>query len=280
LPRTPNTIAFQGALGAYSHLACTTKFPGIDVLPCPTFDDVFEALERGDARIGMIPIENSLAGRVADIHRLLPKSPFHIIAEHYQPVDHQLLVSPGATRESVEVALSHPQALAQTRSYLRRHHITPKAHADTASAARYVADQKDPTLAAVASRLAGELYGLQTLDSNIQDMRSNTTRFVVLSPEPNETPRTPGQYITSCLFQVRNLPAALYKALGGFATNGVNLLKLESYQLGGFRWTRFAIDVDGHPSDPPVARALEELRYFSTELRILGAYPASRPDDL
>ncbi|MCB9680166.1 MAG: prephenate dehydratase [Alphaproteobacteria bacterium] len=270
----PRRVAFQGELGAYSHLACRAACPDHAVMPCPSFDAVFDAVEGGQAELGMLPVENSQAGRVADIHRLLPQRSLHIIGEHYQPVHHQLLGVPGATRAQVREARSHPQALAQCRTYLHRHAIKPVASRDTSGAALDVAALGDPGVAALASTLAGELAGLTVLDADIEDAADNTTRFLVMAESARDPGATAGPLVTSCLFRVRNIPAALYKALGGFATNGVNLHKLESYQLGGFRWAQFAIDFEGHPAVPAVARAMEELRFFSHELRVLGTYPA------
>jgi len=270
---TPRVLAFQGFPGAYSHLACRALHPDATVLPCSTFDAVFDAVEQGRADLAVIPVENSQAGRVTDIHRLLPQRRLYVIAEHYQPVHHQLVGLPGASLDKIRHVRSHPQALAQCRVYLTERGYEPVAARDTAEAAVEVLRGEDPTVAAISSRVAAEIHGLSILDHDIEDAHDNTTRFLVMSPTPVDPPRGV-PLVTSCVFSVRNIPAALYKALGGFATNGINLLKIESYQVGGaFRWTRFAIDFEGHPADAPVARALEELRFFSTELRLLGTYP-------
>jgi prephenate dehydratase len=256
-------------------MACDAVCPDITTRPCSSFDAVFDAVEKHMADLAMIPVENSQAGRVADIHRLLPERGLHIIAEHYQPVNHQLLAVPGATRDQIQVVRSHPQALAQCRAYLRAQGYEPQATSDTAGAAQDVALEGDPSVAAIASAMAGRIYGLDTLDTDIQDGRANTTRFLLMSRDKLDPGPDAGPLITSCLFRVRNIPAALYKALGGFATNGVNLLKLESYQLGGeFAWTQFAIDMEGHPTHVSLTHALEELEFFCDELRVLGTYPA------
>ena len=270
-----HSVAFQGLRGAYSQLACREAVPGMAPLPCDTFEDAFAAVGEGRARYAMIPIENSLAGRVADIHHLLPDSGLYIVAEHFQRVQHQLLVPGGATLEGIERVHSHIHALSQCRGFLRRHGYSPTVHADTAGAAAEVARRGDPADAAIASSLAAETYGLEILKGHIEDAEHNTTRFVLLStrqerPEPDSDP-----CMTSFVFRVRNVPAALYKAMGGFATNGVNMVKLESYQLGGsFAATQFYADIEGHPDLPAVARALDELQYFSTHVKILGVYPA------
>jgi prephenate dehydratase len=268
------TVAFQGAHGAFSHMACALACPELEPLPCNTFDEVFDAVEEGRACRAMIPVENSQAGRVVDIHRLLPERSLHIIGEHFHAVHHQLLAVPGATLADVRIVRSHPQALAQCWRYLRSRGLEAHAASDTAGAAKEVAALGDPRIGAIASTMAGRIYGLECLDSNIEDARGNTTRFLLMSREPHDPGPDTGPVITSCLFRVRNLPAALYKALGGFATNGVNLLKLESYQLGGFAWTQFSIDLEGHPEHPLVAHALHELRFFCEELRVLGTYRA------
>jgi prephenate dehydratase len=251
-------------------------FPQLDALACATFEDALGAVKGGEARYAMIPIENSVAGRVADIHHLLPGAGLHIVGEHFLRVRHQLLAVPGASLETVRKALSHTQALGQCRSTLRRLGIKPVPEADTAGSARLVAESQDPTLAAIASSLAAEIYGLKILAHDIEDEQHNTTRFLVLAHDAANAKAGDGPVVTTFIFRVRNVPAALYKAMGGFATNGVNMTKLESYQLNGrFVATMFYADVEGHPDDPPVARALEELGFFSTEVHILGAYPAS-----
>ena len=273
---TEKTIAFQGAPGAYSDMACRAVFPDWTTLPCPDFEGAFAALAEARAERAMIPIENSSAGRVADIHHLLPGSGLHIVGEHFQKVEHQLLAPQGATLETIHTVHSHVQALGQCRNFLRARGFRPEVHADTAGAAAEVAERGDPGHAAVASALAGSLYGLQTLLPDVHDLKHNTTRFVVMAREPIDHPRESGPTITSFVFRVRSVPAALYKALGGFATNGVNITKLESYIIdGSFRVAQFYADVEGHPEDRLVRLALEELAFFSREVRILGVYAAS-----
>ncbi len=277
-PGTPETrIAFQGQPGAYSHLACQEKFPERDAFPCPTFEDAFAAVKEGRANLGMIPIENSLAGRVADIHHLLPDSGLYVVGEHFHRVRHQLLAPPGATLDSVKRALSHEQALSQCRFVLRDLGIEAVRRADTAGAAREVAERGDPAEAAVASTLAGEIYGLQVLRSHIEDRLGNTTRFIVMARNrADPDPRSDTAALTSIIFQVRSVPAALYKALGGFATNGVNVVKLESYMTDSFfTVAQFYAEIEGHVADPAVERAFDELKYFSTVFRVLGCYPVS-----
>jgi prephenate dehydratase len=269
-------VSYQGEPGANSHLACREVFPDLDAAPCATFEDALAAVKTGDARYAMIPIENSVAGRVADIHHLLPGAGLFIVGEHFLRVRHQLLGIPGASLQTVKKALSHTQALGQCRSTLRKLGLKPVPEADTAGSARLIAEARDPMLAAIASSLAAEIYGLKILAHDIEDEQHNTTRFLVLANEPANARAGDGPVVTTFIFRVRNVPAALYKALGGFATNSVNMTKLESYQLDGrFVATMFYADIEGHPDDPPVKRALEELRYFCTEFKILGAYKAS-----
>jgi prephenate dehydratase len=270
-----DTIAFQGQPGAYSDLACRSALPMMATLPCTSFEDAFAAVRDGQAARAMIPIENSLAGRVADIHHLLPNSGLHIVAEHFQRVNHQLLAPKGATIEGLRTIESHVQALSQCRRLIRELRLKPLVRADTAGAAADVAARGDPTAAAIASSLAGEIYGLDILRADIEDAEHNTTRFIVLAPEP--APPPPGTpTVTSLVFRVRSVPAALYKAMGGFATNGLNITKLESYILDGrFTVAQFYADVEGHPEETPLRLALEELRFFSTEVKILGSYPAN-----
>ncbi|MEX0759903.1 MAG: prephenate dehydratase [Tistlia sp.] len=273
---TVTTIAFQGAPGAYSDMACRAAYPEWATLPCADFDSAFAAVREERAERAMIPIENSTAGRVAAIHHLLPGSGLHIVGEHFQKVEHQLLAPPGATLETIRTVHSHVEALGQVRDFLRSHGLRPKVHADTAGAAAEVAERGDPADAAVASALAGRLYGLQTLVPDIHDQQHNTTRFVIMAREPIDHPRDAGPTVTSFVFRVRSVPAALYKALGGFATNGVNITKLESYIVdGSFRVAQFYADIEGHPEERLVRLALEELAFFSREVRILGVYPAS-----
>lgn len=272
---TDRTIAYQGEPGANSHIICAQAYPGWTLLACPTFEDAFAAVNEGQAALAMIPIENSIAGRVADIHHLIPTSRLHIVAEHFLPIHFQLMVLPGAPLEGIKTVHSHIHALGQCRRIIRRLGVKPVVAGDTAGAAREVADLRDPTRAALAPAMAAEVYGLDILERDVEDEAHNTTRFVVFAPEP-ALPEPGGQpTVTSFIFRVRNIPAALYKALGGFATNGVNMSKLESYMVEGqFTATQFYAEVDGHPEDDGLRRALEELRYFSREVRILGTYPA------
>ncbi len=269
------TIVFQGEPGANSHLACREAYPDYEPVPCPTFEDAFGALSAGEADLGMIPIENSIAGRVADIHHLMPESGLHIVAEWFLPVHHQLMAIKGATLKDVKSVESHVHALGQCRKIIRKLGIKPVVAADTAGSAREVSERKDKSRAALATRLAAEIYGLDILAEDVEDEANNTTRFVVLSREPQWAKSDNGPVITTFVFRVRNVPAALYKAMGGFATNGVNMTKLESYMVGGnFFATQFYADVEGHPDDRSVAFALEELAFFSKELKVLGVYPA------
>src|SRR5579863_8518329 len=268
------TIAFQGAFGAYSDLACRRVFPDMQTLPCAQFEDAFAAVRESRARLAMIPVENSVAGRVADIHHLMPDSGLHITAEHFERVSHHLLAVPGASLDTIRTVRSHVHALGQCRNLIRALRLDPVVAADTAGAAAEIAERGDPTVAAIASELAGQIYGLQSLKENIEDAEHNTTRFLVMAREPTRPPRG-GPTVTTFLFNVRNVPAALYKGLGGFATNGVNMTKLESYMVGGrFAATQFYADVEAHPEDRPLALALEELAFFTTEVKILGVYPA------
>ena len=268
-------VAFQGEPGAYSHLACLTAFPQREALPCAAFEDAFAAVQEGRAALAMIPIENSVAGRVADIHRLMPASRLAIVGEHFERVEHHLLAVPGATLADIRAVRSHVHALGQCRAFLRRHGFKAVVAADTAGAAAEVAERGDPTVAAIASDLAGRIYGLTSLAANIEDAEHNTTRFLVMAREAMPPPPHSTPCITTFVFRVRNVPAALYKALGGFATNGVNMTKLESYQINGaFAATLFYADVEGHPEETPLRLALEELEFFSREVRILGVYPA------
>ena len=272
-----SAIAYQGEPGANSHIACVDNFPQMTPLACATFEDAFAAIADGAADLGMIPIENSIAGRVADIHNLLPASGLHIIGETFLPIHFQLLGVKGATVETLREVHSHVHALGQCRNVIRKLKLKPVVASDTAGSAREVAEWGDPTKASLATKLAGEIYGLTTLGTDVEDEAHNTTRFVVLSKTPRHAERGNGPLVTTFVFRVRNVPAALYKALGGFATNNVNMTKLESYMINGeFTATQFLSDVDGHPDDPSLRRALEELAFFSAELRILGVYPAHR----
>jgi prephenate dehydratase len=271
-----NAVSFQGAPGANSHIAIEQACPGALPIPCFSFEDAIDAVKEGRAARAMIPLENSLHGRVADIHFLLPESGLSIVGEHFLPI-HYSLMGTGPI-EGVKAAMSHPQALGQCRRWLRGRNIQPIQHEDTAGAAAQVAETGDPSIAALAPPLAAGIYGLQTLESMIADSSDNMTRFVILSrdeapPPPESTPT-----MTTLIFEVKNIPAALYKAMGGFATNGVNMTKLESYQHGGsFSATEFFADIDGHPGDPAVARALEELTFHAKWVRLLGSYPQARP---
>lgn len=268
-------VVYQGEPGANSHIAITEVFPTAEAVALPTFEDCFAAVEGGSATYAMIPIENSVAGRVADIHTLLPGADVHFVGEHFLPIRHQLMALPGVPIDEVRSVHSHVQALGQCRVTLRRLGLTPVVAADTAGAARQVAEEGLRHKAAIASRLAAETHGLEILASDIEDEAHNTTRFVIVAATPEETSRTVPT-MTSFLFRVRNVAASLYKALGGFATNGVNIVKLESYQLGGeFFASMFYADVEGHPDDPNLALALEELHFFSAHVRLLGTYPAS-----
>tara|TARA_R110000796_G_scaffold8843_13_gene28901 strand:- start:10533 stop:11465 length:933 start_codon:yes stop_codon:yes gene_type:complete len=268
-------IAFQGAPGANSHLAALDYAPDGLPVPCFAFEDAIDAVKQGSAGCAIIPIENSLHGRVADIHFLLPESGLYIVDEYFMRIEHCLMAK--SADADIRTAMSHPQALGQCRHYLRKRGIIPVAYADTAAAAAFVAQQDDPHAAAIAPKLAAELYGLQPVADAIEDAPHNITRFVVLAPEAVK-PETSGQLMTTFIFQVKNVPAALYKAMGGFATNGVNMTKLESYQQGGsFAATEFYTDIEGAPGDPAVDRALEELSFYCNNVRVLGTYPQARP---
>ncbi len=268
-------IVYQGEPGSNSHLACQERHPDAEAVACASFEDCFAAVESGDADLAMIPIDNSIAGRVADIHHFLPTSGLHIVGEHFLRIRFALLGVPGATLDGVKTVHSHVHALGQCRRVIREHGFEPVISGDTAGAAREVREAGDPTQAAISPPLAAEIYGLEVLLDEVEDEDHNTTRFVVLSRDLDQPPSGDGPVVTSFVFNVRNLPAALYKALGGFATNGVNMTKLESYMVGGeFTATQFLAEVDGHPEDLPVKRALEELEFFTTEVKVLGVYPA------
>jgi prephenate dehydratase len=272
---TAATISFQGWPGANSDLACRHVFPGGAGLPCASFEETIAAVHERRADAAMIPVENSIAGRVADIHHLLPFSGLSITGEHFQRVNHQLLGLPGARIEQLKRVLSHVHALGQCKTLIRRLGLEPIVHADTAGAAKEVAEAGDPASAAIASTLAAQLYGLVRLESDIEDAEHNTTRFLIMEREARWPPQGQGPTITSFVFEVRSVPAALYKALGGFATNGVNMTKLESYMVGGrFSQAQFYADVEGHPEDQALRYAFEELEFFSRRFRVLGAYPA------
>jgi len=271
-----NTIAYQGVPGANSHIACMQAFPEMTPLACATFEDAFAAVESDNrAALAMIPIENTLGGRVADIHHLLPESKLYIIREHYLNVQYQLLATQEATLDGLVEVRSHPQALAQCREQLSQLGVATRARADTAGSAQEVAELNDPTIGALAPPLAGKIYGLQVLRSRFEDRIGNTTRFVVLSRARRDPDPHGGPSMTSLIFEVRSVPAALYKALGGFATNSVNITKLESYISGEkFSVARFYAEIEGHPAQANVAQAFEELDYFSKNVRVLGVYPA------
>ena len=268
-------IAFQGAPGANSHLAALDYDPDGLPVPCFSFEDAIDAVKQGTAGCAIIPIENSLHGRVADIHFLLPESGLHIVDEYFMPIEHCLMAK--SADADIRTAMSHPQALGQCRHYLRKRGIIPVAYADTAAAAAFVAQSDDPHAAAVAPRLAAQIYGLQLLEGAIEDAPDNITRFVVLAPDPVK-PAANGPLMTTFIFEVKNIPAALYKAMGSFATNGVNMTKLESYQQGSsFAATEFYADIEGAPGDPAVDRALEELGFHCNSVRVLGTYRQARP---
>ncbi len=270
-----SAMAFQGAPGANSHLAAMEFEPDCLPLPCFSFEDALESVKLGLAGSAIIPIENSLHGRVADIHFLLPESGLHIVAEYFMSIQHCLMAKSADAK--ITTAMSHPQALGQCRHYLRRQNIIPVAYADTAAAAAFVAQNDDAQAAAIAPPLAAQIYGLQPVQQSIEDRADNMTRFVILAPEAN-VPEPNGPVMTTFIFEVKNIPAALYKAMGGFATNGVNMTKLESYQQGSsFSATEFYADIEGAPGDPPVDRALEELAFHCNSVRVLGTYRQARP---
>ena len=272
---TKNLIAFQGEIGANSDLACRQVRPDMTTLPCNTFEDTFAAVSNGEAALALIPIDNSVAGRVADIHQLLPNSGLHIIGEHFQRVEHHLLAVKGSTIGDLVNVHSHVHALNQCRNFIQKHGINPVVHLDTAAAAREISERGEKEHGAIATGLAGEIYGLDSLQANIEDADHNTTRFLLMSPEPTEISADTPAVVTSFVFRVRNVPAALYKSMGGFATNGVNMTKLESYMVDGeFSATQFYAEVDGHPTNQALQYALEELAFFSSEVRILGVFPA------
>jgi prephenate dehydratase len=267
-------IAFQGEPGANSHIAIVEAYPDAEPMPCATFEDALSTIASADADLGMIPIENSVAGRVADIHHLLPASGLFIVGEWFLPIRHQLMAVKGAKLAAIKSVESHVHALGQCRRIIRKLGIKPIVAADTAGSARDIAERGDKSVAAIASRLAAEIYNLDILAEDVEDESHNTTRFVVLARAEKWAKQGSVPLVTTFVFRVRNLPAALYKALGGFATNGVNMTKLESYMVdGNFFATQFYADVDGHPHDKGLAFALEELKFFSREFRIVGVYP-------
>jgi prephenate dehydratase len=269
-------IAFQGELGANSHEACRTYFPDHEAQPCPTFEEAFEAVRSRDSDLGMIPVENSIVGRVADVHHLLPSSGLKIVGERFKPISFHLMVNPGVKLDQVKTVSSMAVALGQCRRALRRLGVRTETAGDTAGAAKALAEHPDPTRAAVAPALAAEIYGLDILMRDIEDERHNTTRFLVMTGDPSPPPPPfTSQCLTSFVFRVRNVPAALYKAMGGFATNGVNMTKLESYMEGGaFSATMFYAEVEGRPEDRGLALAFEELSFFCERFEILGVFPS------
>ncbi len=271
------SIAFQGEPGAYSHQACIEYRPDLHPLPCASFEDVIATVRRGDAELAMLPVENTTYGRVADIHRLLPASGLHIVDEAFVRVQISLLAKPGANLAGIKQVYAHLVLLPQCSKFLREHGIKGTASADNAGAAADIARGDDLSVGALAADLAAEIYGLKVLAREIEDNQHNTTRFLLMAREPNLSRRGTGTMITSFVFRVRNIPAALYKGMGGFATNGVNMTKLESYMVdGSFTATQFFADIEGHPGDENVKLALDDLEYFTTELSILGVYPADR----
>lgn len=272
-----NKISFQGEFGANSHIACSNMFPNMDAVPSATFEEALNLVEIGQADLAMIPIENTLAGRVADIHHLLPQSSLYIIDEYFLPIHFQLMVLPGVTHDEIKTVHSHIHALAQCRNIIRKNGWEPITFSDTAGAAKFIKKNAKRSQAALAPLIAAKLYGLDILEKNVEDNPHNITRFVILSRSQRHVPKPQNgeKIITSLLFRVRNVPAALYKAMGGFATNGINMTKLESYQIGGnFNATQFFVDIEGHPEDTMMQHALEELAFFSAEFRIIGIYPA------
>ncbi len=271
-------ITFQGEPGAYSEIACREFQPALTPVACPTFEGAMAMVRDGKAERAMLPIENSVAGRVSDIHALLPDSDLYIVGEHFLPIHHQLMALPGVSVADLKRVSSHAMALGQCRHLFQSHDFLPEVGGDTAGAARQLVDSQDRTHGVLASSLAAEIYGLEILLKNVEDADHNTTRFLQMAAEPMDAAPGDGEVVTSFVFQVRNIPAALYKGLGGFATNNVNMTKLESYQLeGSFTATRFYADIAGHPDDPNVRLALEELSFFSSSLKVLGVYEAARP---
>ena len=268
-------ITFQGALGAYSHIACTELFPNSDYIPSDTFEQAMELVDNGEADYAVIPVENSNAGRVSDVHFLLPQTDLTILGEHFLRVEHQLLAIPQAKLEDIEAAASHPQALAQCSEFLKKHQIKALSRIDTAKSCERIVEMQDKTRAAIASKLAADIYGLKILASNIENDSNNTTRFLIMG-KTKQMPQDDGsKFITSLVFKVKNIPAALYKTLGGFATNGVNITKLESYVIGGnFISAQFYIEIEAHPESPAFKRAYEELKFYSDSIHFLGTYKA------
>ena len=279
MPRHTSKVAFQGVLGAYSHMSCQAAMPDFDVMPCESFSEMMRAVTDGHADYAMVPVENSTAGRVADIHHLLPHSGLQIVAEHFQPVNHQLLGLKGASLDAITEVHSHEQGLAQCRNRLESLNIKPVIHADTAGSAKDVASWGEPHIGAIASALAADIYGLDILQANIEDRDANTTRFLIMCPERPIAPAQPDtHYMTTMVFRVRSVPAVLYKSLGGFATNGINLTKIESYMVGdGLSAAQFYIDCEGHVEDASMKLALEELAFYCEGggIQIMGSYPSA-----
>lgn len=270
-------IAYQGVAGAYSHIASMTVYPGQEYLPCDTFEKAMKLVSEGEADLAMIPVENSNAGRVSDVYFLLPQTGLHIIGEFFLPINHQLLGLPGTKLADVKSASSHPQALAQCSEFLKRHGIKPTARIDTALSCQDVLKFQDKSIAAIASKLAGEIYGLDVVAPNVENARNNTTRFLIMAREPEIPEDDGGAFITSFIFKAKNIPAALYKALGGFATNGINITKLESYLLEGkFVSAQFYAEIESHPSRKAFQNAFDELKFFSESIHVLGTYRANK----
>ena len=270
-------IAYQGVADAYSHIASMTVYPGQEYLPCDTFEKAMKLVSEGEADLAMIPVENSNAGRVSDVHFLLPQTGLHIIGEFFLPINHQLLGLPGTKLADVKSASSHPQALAQCSEFLKRHGIKPTARIDTALSCQDVLKFQDKSIAAIASKLAGEIYGLDVVAPNVENARNNTTRFLIMAREPEIPEDDGGAFITSFIFKAKNIPAALYKALGGFATNGINITKLESYLLEGkFVSAQFYAEIESHPSRKAFQNAFDELKFFSESIHVLGTYRANK----
>ena len=270
-------IAYQGVAGAYSHIASMTVYPNEEYVPCDTFEKAMKMVAEGEVDLAMIPVENSNAGRVSDVHFLLPQTGLHIIGEFFLPVHHQLLVLPGTKLEEVKTASSHPQALAQCANFLKEHNIKPVARIDTALSCQDVLKFQDKSIAAIASVLAGEIYGLEVAAANIENAQNNTTRFLIMAKKPKVPEDDGGTFITSFIFKAKNIPAALYKALGGFATNGINITKLESYLLEGkFVSAQFFVEIESHPARKAFQNAFDELKFFSESIHVLGTYKANQ----
>ena len=267
-------IAFQGELGAYSHLACIEAAPDHNPVACRTFESAMEQVNASDCDLAMIPIENSVAGRVADIHYLLGGYDLKIYSEHFQEINHQLMVKPGASLDTIKNVRSHSMAIGQCNAAIKKYNLDVIIMADTAGSAKFISEYGTTEDSAIASTLAADIYGLDIIDTNIQDMKNNTTRFLIMSKELQQERNKNLSYLTSCIFEVKSVPSALYKALGGFATNGVNLTKLESFIVDGdFNKAQFYIDLDGHAEDQSVKGALEELSFYTEKLKVLGVYP-------